>query len=127
MGIRGHTWAACLSVAMAAAVILSLTYAGLFGLVWLFSLVVGMFGRRERSPFKPDAATPCSLALTRTGLRPRFSGVAVGVFGCARMTCSIPMYSAHSVWLAKYRLRSALVSYPVSVPFVPLGPPAAVR
>jgi hypothetical protein len=60
MGIRGHTWAACLSVAMAAAVILSLTYAGLFGLVWLFSLVAGVFGRRERSPFKPEAAMPSS-------------------------------------------------------------------
>ncbi|MGO8748239.1 MAG: hypothetical protein ACLQNE_19865 [Thermoguttaceae bacterium] len=59
MGIRGHTWAACLSVAMTAAVILALTYAGLFVLVWLFSLVAGIFGRRERSPFKPDAATPC--------------------------------------------------------------------
>jgi hypothetical protein len=60
LAVRGHAWAAGVSVGIGAVVVLALVYGSLFALVWMFSLVTaplgGRRGRSEMSPFGPDAA-----------------------------------------------------------------------
>ena len=63
LAVRGSSWAAAVSFGMASLVILVLTYAVMFGAVWLFSVVSGRFlVRRSRAGHSPFglSATPTS-------------------------------------------------------------------
>ena len=59
LGLRGHTWAAGVSIGILSLVVLALVYALVFAIAWLFSLVTSLVGRGPsragRSPFKGPA------------------------------------------------------------------------
>jgi len=60
LAVRGHAWAAGVSIGIGALVVLTFVYGSLFALVWMFSVVTAPLGgrraRSEMSPFSPDAA-----------------------------------------------------------------------
>ena len=59
--VRGSGWAVAVSFGMASLAILVLTYALMFGAVWMFSVVCGRFvvrrSRAGHSPFGSDAGS----------------------------------------------------------------------
>jgi len=50
LGLRGHTWAAGVSIGILSVVILAFVYALVFAVAWLFSLIVGLVGRGPKGP-----------------------------------------------------------------------------
>lgn len=60
LGLRGHTWAAGVSIGILSLVVLVLVYALVFAVAWLFSLVTSLVGRgtsgAARSPFRDHAS-----------------------------------------------------------------------
>ncbi len=57
LGVRGHAWAAAVSIGIGSLVILAVVYALLFALVWAFSVTLSSLGRGRagagQSPFRP--------------------------------------------------------------------------
>ena len=66
LGVRGHTWAVGVSVAIAALAILMLVYAFLFGLVWAYASLTDRRGRKGRQP----AGSPFAPSPPQAGNRP---------------------------------------------------------
>jgi hypothetical protein len=56
--VRGQPWAIGVSVAVGTVVVAMLVYAGLFGVLWLFSLIGAGRAARGRSPFRPAGSSP---------------------------------------------------------------------
>lgn len=74
LAVRGHAWAAGVSIGIGALVVLTLVYGSLFALVWMFSVVTaplsGQRGRSETSPFTADAAVGQEVPPTPISVEP---------------------------------------------------------
>ena len=61
--VRGSGWAVAVSFGMASLAILFLTYALVFGVVWLFSVASGRFVVRRRRPGRSPFGSPAGSAI----------------------------------------------------------------
>ena len=60
LAVRGSAWAAAVSIGIGSLVILALVYALLFGVVWVFSVIMSSLGRGRTgaapSPFRQESS-----------------------------------------------------------------------